>query len=426
VWRSPVTENGGLGGAAHMTAPLEGMSFAFVMNSVSLFMSHYSALAARLSKLGANVTLIAPEGSSPLRPIPPDVRFEPVAMSRSSTNPVLELRTAIRLATLFRRLNFDLIHCVTAKAVIAGSFASRFGSSAAFVSTVSGLGFLHADQGKRHILRHAVSKAYAAAIDGAIGAVTFENEDDRSVLCSAGSSAARSALVIPGTGIACGDFEVCRPPPGMPIFAFVGRIIRHKGIDDFLLAARMLRTRGVSARFAVLGWIDRGNPTAVDSDWFLRECNRSGVEFWGFQTDMAWALSRVHCVVLPSWREGHPRALQEAAAAGLPAVTTDVPGCRDAVVNGITGIVVPVRDPVAVAWAVRRLAESPELRAVMGQAARSLARERFDSCVVHEAILDAYATAVVARSSCSKSQSEPPWMSHLRSRIRRTSVGRPG
>jgi glycosyltransferase involved in cell wall biosynthesis len=154
-------------------------------------------------------------------------------------------------------------------------------------------------------------------------------------------------------------------------------MIRDKGILDFLKAASLIRDREVPVRLVAIGRADPGNPTSLSESEVPERCIEAGVEHLGFRSDIAASLALIHGIVLPSWREGFPRVLQEAAAAGLPAITTDVPGCREAIVDGETGILVAPGDHHALADAIAKLARNRPARERMGSAARERALRSF-------------------------------------------------
>lgn len=183
--------------------------------------------------------------------------------------------------------------------------------------------------------------------------------------------------IVRGSGV---DLEgyACHPErPGNPVVVMAGRLLRDKGIEEFIEAGRMLAARGVQARFLIVGDPDPGNPSSVSVEQVARWKAEGVAEFLGFRRDIARIFRESHLVALPSYREGLPKVLIEAAACGRAVVTTDVPGCRDAIEDGVTGLLVPVRDAGALADALQRLIENPEERRAMGRAGRDLAEREF-------------------------------------------------
>jgi glycosyltransferase involved in cell wall biosynthesis len=184
--------------------------------------------------------------------------------------------------------------------------------------------------------------------------------------------------MIRGSGVDLLRFKQLPVPSGLPIVVFPSRLLADKGIFEFVAAARLLRRQGMLARFVLAGLVDPANPTSVTpaqlDDWAAEGV----IENWGYRSDMPQVLSKATVVALPSYREGLPKALIEAAACGRAVVTTDVPGCRDAIEPGVTGLLVPVREGEALAKAIEKLLTHPEQREDMGQAGRRLAEQEFD------------------------------------------------
>lgn len=311
---------------------------------------------------------------------------------RERLNPLREARAVGALVALYRRVRPDIVHHVTIKPVLYGGVAARIVRIPAVVSAISGLGFVFVDSGVKARTRRAmVLAAYRVALDHPNSCVIVQNEDDGRALVSAGAVTRGQLELVPGSGVDLGVFHPGPEPPGPPVVLFPGRLLRHKGFFEFVEAARVLRSRGVPARFVLAGDVDAGNPSSVTREEVERLQHEGMVDWVGHRLDMAEVLRQSHIVCLPSYREGLSLALLEAAAAGIPVVTTDTPGCRDAVKPGLTGLVVPPRDGGAVADAVQRLLDAPAERRVMGERARAWAEERFGTPKVVAQTLAVYA-----------------------------------
>jgi len=202
--------------------------------------------------------------------------------------------------------------------------------------------------------------------------------------------------MIRGSGVDLSLFDAKSEPQGLPVVCFAARLLRDKGIYEFINAARILRNKGVLARFVVAGDIDPGNPTSVSARDLERWRDEGAVEVLGYQRDIAALFSSVNLVVLPSYREGLPKVLIEAAAAGRAVVTTDVPGCRDAIEPDVTGLLVPAKNAELLAEAIEKLVVDDLLRKAMGAAGRDLAEREFGIEKVIERHLDIYAKVVNA------------------------------
>jgi glycosyltransferase involved in cell wall biosynthesis len=220
--------------------------------------------------------------------------------------------------------------------------------------------------------------------------VIFQSPDDRASLARLAHLPGRKVAMIRGSGVDLTQYGVMPTPPGIPVVVLAARLLADKGVLEFVQAARLLRQRGCNARFVLVGTVDTANPTSF-TDAEVSAWARDGVvEWWGHRADMPQVLATAQLVVLPSYREGLPKVLIEAAACGRAVVTTDVPGCRDAIEPGVTGVLVPVRDAVALADAMAALINDPLRCKVMGDAGRALAEKAFDVRQVVAAHLQIY------------------------------------
>jgi len=255
---------------------------------------------------------------------------------------------------------------------------------------VSGLGYSFSGGRRRWLASRLVSTAYRVALRRPGIRVIFQNTDDLQGFVRAGIIDPLQAVLIRGSGVDLKAFPQTREPAGPLRVVLPARMLRDKGIVEFAGAARMLRSRGMAAQFLLAGMMDEANPAGISRAELTQLQQESGVEWMGHVADMPALLASAHVVCLPSYREGLPKALLEACAAGRPIVTTDVPGCRDVVSDGVNGILVPVRDAAALADALQRLLGDAALRARMGDEGRRRAESEFDVNAVVRATLDEY------------------------------------
>jgi glycosyltransferase involved in cell wall biosynthesis len=303
------------------------------------------------------------------------VRFIPFENTRSSLNPLSDLWMMARLIALYRRERPDIAHHVAMKPILYGSLAAKTVSHTRVVNAIAGMGWLFtAEKRRARWLKPIVKRALKQLM--ASGLVIVQNVDDHALLVKMGLDPGRIRL-IPGAGV---DLELFRPttaPNGAPTVVMATRLLWNKGVAEFIAAARQLRARSVDARFVLAGDPDPVNPASVSAD-DVRGWTKEGViEYVGFVDDMPGLLAHSHVVCLPSYREGLPKSLIEAAAAGRAIVTTDVPGCREAVRDGYNGFLVPPRSTNELAAALERLIVNPVLREEMGRHGRALAENRF-------------------------------------------------
>ncbi len=352
------------------------------------------SLALALRAAGHELLLISPPGEygAQLRAL--GLRWEPVPMDRRSLNPLREARLLWHLRGLFRRERPDLVHSFTIKCAVYGSLAARAAGVPARVNAVAGLGYvfispsLHA-----RLLRTPVKALLRVALGGAGARLILQNPDDVALFEQAALVDAQTVRLVRGSGVDCSRFvaTVRSRAPGAPMLVLLAaRLLWDKGIGEFIAAARMLKAQGRSIRFLLAGTPDPGNPASIDEAQVRAWVAEGVVEWLGHVQDMAALFGTVDVSVLPSYREGLPKSLIEAAACALPLITTDVPGCREVVTHDCDGLLVPVRDADALAVAIARLHDDPMLAAHLGRAAQDKALREFDERVVIEKTMAVY------------------------------------
>ncbi len=299
-------------------------------------------------------------------------------LSRTSMRPWTEARSLWAIWRLFRRVRPDVVHAVTLKSVLYGGIASRLARVPAYVAAISGLGYVFIrGTGLRGLLRRLALILYRLALGHPHSRVIFQNTADRDVLMEAGAVRADQVVMVRGSGVDLDRFTPTPWPEGPVTVAMASRLLRDKGVEEFVEAARLSAARGEGLCWRLAGSLDPENPASVRPDQ-LRAWQESGViDYVGECEDVAGFYAQSHIVTLPSYREGLPKSLIEAAACGRPVVTTDVPGCRDVIEPDVSGLLVPARDARALADAVGRLAADEGLRVRMGAAGRALAERDF-------------------------------------------------
>jgi len=351
------------------------------------------SLALALREAGHEVLLISPDGpyGEKLRSL--GLCWQALPMNRRSLNPLREALVLLHLVRLLRRERPDIVHDFTIKCAVYGSLAARLAGVPARVNAVDGLGYVFTSNDRNAVLlRPLVRALLQLALRGRNARLILQNPDDRALFKQAGLVDAAQVRLIPGAGVDSARFPA-RPTgtrDGPLRVLLAARLLWDKGIAEYIAAARRLRDEGRELRFLLAGAPDTGNPAAVD-EATVREWVAEGVIEWlGHVDDMPALFASVDVVVLPSYREGLPTSLIEAAACALPLVTTDVPGCREVVTDGIDGLLVPARDVGALATAIARLQDDPELAARLGAAARAKALTEFDEKIVIARTLAVY------------------------------------
>ena len=357
------------------------------------------AVVAALLADGHEVTVLAPPDDSVEHLEVFGCRFIPLTMDVKGLNPLRDVALMLRLLSIFRRERYDVILSYTIKNNVFGAFAAK-SVGIPFVPNVSGLGtaFL-----KGRLMQTIAETLYDLAFAG-LPIVFFQNEDDRELFQERGLITDEQARLLPGSGI---DLTHFAPAPyqedeDAPVFLLVGRLLRDKGVVEFVEAARAVKREVPGARFQLLGPLTAENRTAIDLPTVERWVEEGLVEYLGSTTDVRPYIARSGCVVLPSYREGAPRTLIEAGAMARPLITTNVPGCRSVVDDGVSGLLCEGKSAESLAAAVLRFLALPvSERRDMGLAARAKMAAEFDEAIVVKAYHDAI--KMVTRKANSKS-----------------------
>jgi glycosyltransferase involved in cell wall biosynthesis len=368
----------------------------FVVNVDWGFLSHRLPIALEAKNAGFDVH-IAAGVTDKLQLIESyGLKVHPLKLVRRGLGPLNALQTAFELCRIFRNVKPDIVHLVTIKPVLLGGLVARWLQVPALVSAVSGLGYVYTAPGPiAKLLRWFVGCIYSWAFGHHNQIVIFQNTDDRNTLMAVTGLSSAKVKMIRGSGVDIKKYGLSPEGSGVPVVLFPARLLADKGIFEFVQAAKLLHAKGTVARFVLVGMVDLANPTSVSIKQ-LNEWIASGVvEHWGYRRDMPRVIGCASLVVLPSYREGLPKVLLEAAAVGRAVVTTNVPGCRDAIESGVTGLLVPVRDALSLAQAIQQLLLNPEKRTAMGLAGRQLAEREFDVRAVVDEHLTIYRKLVV-------------------------------
>jgi glycosyltransferase involved in cell wall biosynthesis len=317
-----------------------------------------------------------------------------IGMERSGLNPLADLRLMLTYHRLLRDLRPIAYLGFTIKPNIYGGIAARF-ASVPLIANISGLGTVFI---KRGPLLALVSRLYRFAFKRA--AVTFfQNPDDLALFVERGLVGQAQAQLLPGSGVDLEQFRPAAPAPGVTTFLFIGRLLGDKGVWEFVQAARIVHADIPGVRFQLLGPIDEGNRSAVGRGEVDRWVAEGTIEYLGATEDVRPFIERATAVVLPSYREGLPRSLLEAAAMARPVIATDVPGCRELVEPGINGFLCAARDSQSLAKAMKMMLKtSTDERAQMGAASRRMVEKGYSQSVVIGAYLDALGKLGAVRS----------------------------
>lgn len=351
----------------------------FVVNQGGFFLSHRLPLAIAARDAGFEVLVACPPSDA-------DVEFHwhglnrtNVARSRGTSGPFAALALVRDYFRLLRRQRPALVHLITSKPVIFGGIIARL-LGIPTVAAISGMGFIFSENSwKVRLIRPLVLIGYRLALSRPACHIIFQNEDDRTLFNRHGLLRRPTHSMIDGSGVDLDRFRWQPEPPGPAMVLLPSRMLRDKGVGEFIAAARTLRERGVAAIFRLQGGIDQANPNSIPRAELEALAGEGNIAWHDHSDAIETVLAASHIVALPSYYgEGLPKTIVDASAAGRPIVTTDWPGCRHAIEPGVTGLLVRPRDAVDLADKLEELIRAPERRRAMGKAARRLAERRFD------------------------------------------------
>jgi glycosyltransferase involved in cell wall biosynthesis len=361
-----------------------------VVNIPKFFLSHWLNIALTAKSLGYQVHIATCAGVEVAEIEAAGLIHHHIPLSRSGKNPLQELSSLWAIVRLFRQVKPELVHLITIKPVIYGGMAARLAGVKAVLSAVTGLGYVFINQqGETSGLKKLVSALYRYVFGHLNIRVLFENEADRQNFCDSGIVQAAKTVVVNGAGVDLQQFASVPEPQGKVRVVFAARLLKDKGVMEFLAAAEQLRALP-EVEFVLAGDTDPDNLASI-SDAELAAIKQKGrVTVVGFCADVAALFQSSHIVVLPSYREGLPKVLIEAAACGRAVITSDVPGCRHVIVKGETGLLVPVKNADALAQAIEELATNHAKRQQFGAAGRQFAEQRFGQQQIGDTYMQLY------------------------------------
>jgi glycosyltransferase involved in cell wall biosynthesis len=315
--------------------------------------------------------------------------LHPIRFRRGGLSPHAAVPTILAIRRIVGEIKPDVVHHVGLQCCVLGSMAA-LGFDVPLVNAVTGLGYIFTSVNWRtRLLRQGLVWLLPLLLNRTSSFVLVQNPDDRAALLGLGVKQARMTL-IPGSGIDTDALQPLPEPQGNVTFGFAGRLLADKGIRALVVAHQILRDRGYSYNLLIAGNPDTVNPASIALSEVQQWGQTAGLSWLGHVDDIASFWRSCHVAVLPSHREGLPVSLLEAAACGRPLVATDAPGCREIARDGETGLTVPIENPTALAEALLRLAQSPELRARYGAAARQLVVDKMSAKIVGGSIVALY------------------------------------
>lgn len=344
------------------------------------FRTHRLPLAAALAREGHEVMLAARTSGDEAAIAAQGVRVIPLQhMDRAGLNPLRDLRLIGELMRIYRREKPDLVHHVALKPVLYGALAARLTRVPAIVNALAGLGFVFSSSSRKaRLLRPLLRGLFRLLLRSRSSRLIVQNASDQAVMTGKGLLDPAQVRLIRSAGVNLSSYAPSPLPDGVPVVMLASRLLWDKGIGEFVEAARALRGEGLAARFVLTGQPDEENPSSVSRRQLEAWAAEGVVEWWGHRSDMPQVLAGTHIFCLPSYYgEGIPKVLIEAMACARPVVTTTMPGCSEAVEDGVTGLQVAPRDVPGLTAAIRRLLQDPAACTRMGEAGRRKAEAEF-------------------------------------------------
>jgi len=367
--------------------------YLMVIKNTRFLYSHFMPMAEAVQCAGWEVWIAAERNESSQRILDAGMKYVELKKEGRRWDMIKFIRSQASIRSALRDVNPRVVHFVYLKNVLTGSILARMCGTPAVLGAVTGLGSLFAENRLLYrFARYGVLLGMRWGFHHPNSVLALENADDRNYFVEHRVVSESRTVIIPGAGVDVDEIRPVSEPLGIPVILCAARMIRGKGILELVEASRILRKRGVHFELWLAGGIDTGNPSAITHDE-LAGINAEGTARWfGHQDNISKLLASASIFCLPTYyREGLPRVLVEASAAGLPIVTTDVPGCREVVTRGINGLLVPPRNVDALADALQCLVENREKRSEMRIASRKIFEEKFTSDSVRAALNQCYA-----------------------------------
>jgi len=353
------------------------------------FCSHFLDRAVAAQQAGFQVSVLTRVNKHGQTILDNGINLIPLEFERSKINPLREISLLKSLASLYRRERPNIVHHVALKPILYGSLVAKIVGIHAIVNAPVGMGYVFSSkQLKARLLKPLVLLAYRLLLNPFNSVAVFENPDDLTYFEKLGI--VKYSRLIRGAGVNTLQFGSSNEPNEVPVVLLAARMLWDKGVGEFVEAAKILHQQSISARFVLVGAPDKENPESINQSQLLEWQDAGIIEWWGQHEDMPQVFAQAHIVCLPSYREGLPKVLIEAAACGRPIVATDVPGCREIVRHNENGLLVPAKDPQALAAALNRLLNDAALRESMGKRGRAMVEAEFSTEYVVEQTLQLY------------------------------------
>lgn len=363
----------------------------FLVSEDWYFVSHRAHLAAAAQAEGFEVLVACRVGRHGQCIEAAGHRLLPITVPRGGSAPWRDMQSVRRLVALYREHQPDIVHHVALKNMLLGTLAANFARVPAVVNALTGFGHLSDVGGVKGKLGRRVVQGLFRCLRSTIPSrLIVQNAEDRDEMIATGAALPHQVALIRGAGVCTATFQPGPIPAGPPIVMLAARMLWSKGIGEFVAAAQSLKAGGCQARFVLVGRVDAENPLHIPRAQLVQWCDQGAIEWWDQSDKMPEILTQATMVCLPSYAEGLPKVLLEAAACGKPLVATDVRGCREVCREGVSGLLVPAKESAPLAAAISQLLANSEQRQRMGVASRQIAVEEFASAYIARQTLDVY------------------------------------
>jgi glycosyltransferase involved in cell wall biosynthesis len=348
-----------------------------ILNVDYFLVSHRLDVAIEAQRAGYEVHIAAKQTSSSKIIKSKGLFMHDLKIDRASTNVIDLIKTYFDILRILRKTNPDIVHLISIKPILIGGLALHFfKSNPLIVSSVSGLGYIFTNRGIISFFRRTIiSLIYRISLSHENIKVIFQNKNDLNFISKIAKIRKKNSFLINGSGVDLKKFNFSNLPKNESIILFPARLVKNKGLREFIYAAEILRGSG---RFVISGMKDKESPDKISNKFLQSFIDNGTIEYWGYCKNMPEILKQSTLVVLPSYREGLPKVLCEASAIGRPIITTDVPGCRDSIIENKTGLLIPARNSKILAKEIKNLLLDRNKMEYFGYNGRILAKEKFN------------------------------------------------
>lgn len=347
------------------------------------FCSHRLSLARKAKNKGYDIVVVTRVTHHKEQIEKEGFRLIPIPFIRRSKDILHELSTLIKIVRIYKEERPDIVHNIGIKPVLYGTWATKFIKIPIVINLLAGLTEkFHPNEWKSSLIRKMVNLAYRVGYLGVNAFTVFQNPADMNNFLKQGVVEKEKVQLIRGSGVDTEIFSPSQEPEGIPVIVLASRLIWEKGVGEFVEASTLLKAGGTHCRMVLVGDCDPDSTGSVPQEQLKKWHSEGIIEWWGHKDNMAEVFSKTHIACLPSYHEGTPRVLLEAASCGKPIVTTDVPGCRQIIKDNEGGFIVPIKNPQALAESIRTLVDNPELRMKMGKRGREIIISEFSDDII--------------------------------------------